>query len=69
MIVTGDLNVYLERTEKWVQDEEIAAVISTAELEDLAGHFLLRPQILCKDWRMWAMARERRVVRSQTATF
>ena len=41
MIVAGDLNVNLGKEGGWGRDEEItAAVVATAGLEDIAGHFL-----------------------------
>ena len=65
LIVTGDFNIDLESTERWGQDEGIVVVISMAGLVDLVVHILQQQQELCKDWRMWVMVRQGRVVRSQ----
>ena len=52
LIVAGNFNVDLEKTGGQGQDEEIAAVVATAGLEDLAGHFLPQRWAWCKDLRM-----------------
>ena len=67
LIVPGDLNFYLEGMDIQGRDEEIAAAITMAGIVDLAGHFLLRRRTWCKDWLMWAMVRQVRLVRSRTA--
>ena len=51
LIVAENFNVDLEGTDIWEQDEEIAAEIATAGLEDLEGHFLPRRRAWCKDQR------------------
>ena len=40
LIVTGDLNLDMERTGGWGRDEEIADAVATAGLEDILAHFL-----------------------------
>ena len=40
LIIAVDFNLDLEKTDRRVRDEEIAAVVETAGLEDLAGKFL-----------------------------
>ena len=40
LIIAVDFNLDLEKTGRRVRDEEIAAVVETAGLEDLAGKFL-----------------------------
>ena len=64
LIVAGDFNVDMEGTDGWGQDENISALIKTAGIEYLAGNFLPRRRLWCKDWRMWTMVRQGTVVRS-----
>ena len=66
LIVAEDLNVDLERTGRRGQDEEIAAAVSTGGVEDLLVHFLQRQIAWNRDWRMWAMVRQGREVRTWT---
>ena len=65
LIVTGYLNADLERIGGRGQDEEIAAVVATAGLEDLLGHLLPRRCTWCKDRWTWKMVCQGRYVRSQ----
>ena len=66
MIAMGDLNVDPEKAGGQGWDEEIAAAVVTAGLEDLARHFLLRQRAWSKDWKTWAVVRQGMVVRSWT---
>ena len=39
-MVTGDLNGYLDDPEVYRKEEDITAVMTTAELEDMSSYFL-----------------------------
>ena len=65
-IVTGDFNVEFKKTGGRGRDEDIAAAVATAGLEDLEGNLLLQRRAWCKNWRKWDVVRQGRVVRSWT---
>ena len=66
MLVAGDFNAELAKTEGSVHTEEIVAALETYGLEDMRVNFLPR----CKSWlrggRTWSMRRGDRVVISWT---
>ena len=66
LIVTGDLNLNFQKAGGWGRYEEIAAAVTTAGLEDLAGHFPPRRRAWFKDRRTWAVVRQGSAVRSRT---
>ena len=66
LIVAGDFNVDLEKTDSRGRDKEIEAAVATEGLEDLAGHYLIQRREWCKDQRMWAVVRYGMEVRSRT---
>ena len=66
LIVAGDLNVYLEKAGGQGRDKEIAAMVTTAGLEDILGCFLPQRHTWCRDRRTWAIVRQERVVRFRT---
>ena len=55
LIVKGDLNVDLERTDGQGQHEDIVVVVATAGLEDLLVHFLPRRRSWRKYQSPWEM--------------
>ena len=53
LIVTGDLNVDMERAGGRGRNKEIAAAVTTAGLDEILAHFLLRQRLWNRDHRMW----------------
>ena len=66
LVVVGNLNLDLNKASGQGQYEEIVVVVAMAGLEYLAGHLLPQRRASFKDRRTWEVARQGRVVRSQS---
>ena len=64
LLVAGDFNVDLTSPEGDRRAEDIATLLVTEVLEDMARHFLPRENRWCRDRRTWGMIRKGREVRS-----
>ena len=53
--MAGYLIVNLAEPEGYWREEEIAAVLTTAGLEDMSAHFLLQRRPWCRYGRTWIM--------------
>ena len=53
LLVVGDFNVDIAAPEGDRRAEDIATELATAELEDMARHFLPREKRWCRDRRTW----------------
>ena len=58
LLVTGDFNLNLATSEGGRRAEDIATMLATEGLEDMAKHFLPRESRWCRDWRTWGMLRK-----------
>ena len=65
LMVAGDFNVDILAPEGR-RAENIATDLATAEVEDMAQHFMPRGRRWCRDRRMWDMKRQGQVVRYWT---
>ena len=66
LLVAGDLNINFAAPEGDRREEDIAAILATKGLEDMAPHFLPRRCRWCWDRRKWCILRQGREVRSRT---
>ena len=64
--MAGDLNTDLEDAECDMRGTEIAAVMTSAGVEDMMAHFLPSKCRWGRERRTWSMVREGKVVRSRT---
>ena len=64
LLVVGYLNISMEEPEGYRREEEIAAALTMAGIEDMSAHFLPRRHPWCRDERTWSMFRAGREVRS-----
>ena len=62
LVVVSNFNVDLERMGGRGHNREIVAAVETAGLEYLAGKFLPRRRVWCKDQITWEIVRQGRVV-------
>ena len=66
MLVEGDLNVKLGKTELDQKEDVISEVLKMIELKYMLAHFLPRQNPWCRGGRMWSMVCEGREGRSWT---
>ena len=66
MVVTGYLTFNLDETEGDWREEEIAAALTAAGLEEMLAHFLPKWCPWCQDGRTWIMVRLGMEVQSWT---
>ena len=64
LLLKGDLNVNLAETEGDWREEDIAAALTMAGLEDMSDHFLPQQRPWCWYGRIWILDRAGREVRS-----
>ena len=60
LLVAGEFNVDLASPEGDRRAEDIATLVATEGLEDMARHFLPRENMWCQDCRTWGMVRKGR---------
>ena len=65
MLVAGYFNADLAQPEVVERDEDIAAALAEAALEDILSHFLPQQHPWCQDGSMWSMVQLGREVWSQ----
>ena len=66
ILVAGDFNVDLALPKGDRRAEDIATLLATEGLEDMANHFLPRKSRWCRDQRTWGMIRKGMEVLSRT---
>ena len=65
-LMRGDFKANFNQPEGYRREEDIAAALTEAWLEDMSAHFLLQRRPWCRDKSMWNMVRAGRRLRSQT---